>query len=200
MKRMSLQKLVKIVFVGLGICFFLGRSTQPISAHVLQSDGDVGAVLHIDPDDDPIANSPATLIFELKDRTDKFQPSNCDCSVTVLSEGKNIFSQAVFQNNSEPTESSASILFTFPQKGVYQVVLAGKPKQENTFQPFSLTYDIRVSREVAATNSKQQSAPPAKRSWVEDHLPIALALTLLAIFAAYSLFTKFGYSQKDKKP
>lgn len=133
-----------------------------ISAHILQTDGTIGAVLHINPDDDPIANQQAGFFFEFKDTANKFTPDNCDCTFVVLENGKQIYSQPLFQNNEKPSLTNASVFFTFPEKNVYQVQIIGKPNRPNVFQTFTLTYDIRVDRD----NKTNQ---PNQNSWLSEH-------------------------------
>src|SRR5579885_451375 len=93
----------------------------PVYAHVLKSDGSIGAVMHIDPNDDPVANSPATFFFEIKDKTNKFTPQNCDCRVDIYENGKVIYSDSLFVGSSFNNISSPVFQYTFPQKDVYQV-------------------------------------------------------------------------------
>src|SRR4029078_4197153 len=109
-----------------------------VSAHILQKDGSIGAVLHIDPEDDPIAGIPATMFWEITDRR-PFIFEDCNCTVQVLENGRKI---------TEEQLPSPYFTYTFPEKNVYQVHLIGFPKQGTSFQPFSLSYDIRVSREA----------------------------------------------------
>lgn len=145
----------KTLLIVLLFSFFL--IPQQAFAHVLQADGSVGAVLHIDPDDEPYAGQPASFFFEFKDKQNKFSPQNCDCTIRILENGKELYSQALFQNNQNPSLTNASFSYTFPQLDVYQVVVSGKPLA-NEFQPFTLTYDIRVDRQ-ASPNSQTQTQP-----------------------------------------
>lgn len=126
------------------------------SAHVLQTDGSIGAVLHIDPDDDPIASQPATLFFEFKDRQNKFAPGRCDCSVSIIRGGTIIFSTALFgSGNTSPTVS-----YAFPAKAVYTVRVTGTPTAGGSFQAFTLNYDIRVDREPTGGAANAAPAQP----------------------------------------
>jgi len=137
-------------------------------AHVLQTDGNIGAVLHIDPDDDPIAGQQSSFFFEFKDKQSKFQPTNCNCTFSILENGKDIYTQPLFQNNTDPNLQNASIFFTFPQKDVYQIKVTGKPNSEGAFQHFNLTYDIRVERVSNDQANNQQSGKT--QTWFSTHL------------------------------
>ena len=74
----------KIIFIFL---LFL-ICTVNVQAHILKTDGSIGAVLHIDPDDDPIARQSSYFFFEFKDKQNIFKLENCDCKITIFEQGK----------------------------------------------------------------------------------------------------------------
>jgi hypothetical protein len=123
--------------------------SQPAFAHILQTDGSIGAVLHTDPDDDPIIGKPTGFFFELKDKQGKFKLENCDCTFSISTNGKEIFSQ--------PLSKDASSFFTFSKKGLYQIQLTGKPNTANLFQSFTVQYNLRV--EKGMDTKKTPSSP-----------------------------------------
>jgi hypothetical protein len=123
-----------------------------VSAHVLQSDGNIGAVMHIDPNDDPTAGQPSSLYFEFKDKQSKFGSENCDCQFIVLRQDAQIYTQPLFQNAQSNT-LNAFVQYTFPTIDVYQIKVTGKPLTPNAFQPFALTYNVRVSRTTSTTSN-----------------------------------------------
>ncbi len=153
------------------------------SAHILQSNGSIGAVLHIDPEDDPIAKQQAGFFFEFKDKEQKFKPENCECTFKIIEGGKEMYSQRLFQNNQNPSLSNASVLYTFPQKDIYQVIVTGKPLAPNSFQPFTLTYDIRVTRE--ATKS---SSPVQNTNWFSTHIIHLIGGIIILLFVLKSIY------------
>lgn len=119
----------------------------PVQAHFLAVDGSIGATLHIDPDDAPKAHSPATFFFDIADRTNKFQLANCNCHV-IISESGHVLSS----NNLAVTGfSQSSLSFTFPGLDVYKIELIGKPEATGQFQPFTISWNIRVDQN-AITN------------------------------------------------
>ncbi len=118
-------------------------------AHVLKTDGSIGAVIHINPDDDPVVGEPASFFFDLKDKDSKFSAEKCDCRAMVSMGEMEMFSQGLFASNDHASLNAQSFSYTFPEKGIYTVVVSGKPYLEGDFQPFTLKYDIRVSRESA---------------------------------------------------
>lgn len=111
-----------------------------MSAHVLKTDSDIGAVLHIYPDDDPIVNESSNLFFEVKDKSGTFSWSTCVCKMHILLDGKEEYVGPVGQSGSS---------YIFPKKGIYQVQLSGESPE------FLLSYDVRVSREIG--KSEQQA-------------------------------------------
>ena len=135
------------------LLFIFLPTGQPAQAHFLKTDGSIGAVLHIEPDDSPIAGKDTPFYIDILDRSGKFQFSHCVCTVLVKEGGREIISQ--------PLLSSSGVL-NFPQQDVYQVSIVGRPEQPGLFQPFTLLYDVRVDQGLAYAQfrglSKTQTA------------------------------------------
>ena len=139
----------------------LGRASVA-EAHFLSADGSVGAILHVDPDDDPIAGQTATFLFDIKDKQGKFQLADCDCKVVVQENGQELASQPL----SQAGPSTASFSFVFPKKDVYKVQLIGSPLQPNGFQPFTINWDLRVDRQAG----EAASGPGALAAFLAGHV------------------------------
>lgn len=139
-------------------------------AHILKTNGSVGAVMHITPDDDPIAGEESSFFFEFKDKENKFKPNACDCTITISQSGKEILRQPLFANNSDPSLTNASLSFTFPVRDVYTITIFGKPLTQNAFTEFTLTYDLRVER-VSEEVSGKQSVIGVNDNWFRSHIP-----------------------------
>jgi len=156
LKKIFMKKILSFFFLAILFLFF---SPSHISAHELTSDGTIGAVMHIEPEDDPVADQQSTFFFELKDKTGKFSSSHCTCTFSVKQHGKIIFSQPLIQNSQAADENISPVVFTFQDRDVYQVTLEGKPNPESAFQPFALVYDVRVDRtqqgKESASNNKK---------------------------------------------
>ncbi len=120
-------------------------------AHQLKADGSIGAIVHIDPQDDPIVGEQATFYFAIKDTEGKFRPESCTCTGRILQNGQELFSADLFITGDNQV-TSPQFNFTFPEKGVYTIHVEGHPK-EGSFQPFTLNYDLRVDRISAISNS-----------------------------------------------
>jgi len=131
--------------ISLLLLFVLFYSPSTIFAHILVTDNLIGAVIHIDPDDDPIAKKESTFFFDFKDKSDKLDLSECNCEFQVFENGNKIYSQPL-----TPLEEngSATATYTFPKKGVYMVKVVGT-SVNSSFDPFTLSYDVRVSRSVS---------------------------------------------------
>lgn len=144
---------MKQSIIILSFIFIFSLLPQPASAHFLKTDQTVGAVIHVTPNDEPVAGLPSSFFFEFKDEANKFRPDECDCTFLVKRAGKTIYSQKLFQNNDKPSLKDASISYTFPQTDIYQVQIEGKSKAENLFAPFTLSWDFRVAKQVDPTVS-----------------------------------------------
>jgi hypothetical protein len=179
MKKNSVY--IKILFSLLSFFFFFGF-VPSVLAHVLQTDGSIGAVLHLEPEDDPIIGQPAQFFFEFKDKDHKFSPKECECFVFVLQDGKEIYRQPLF----DPVTLDTSFSYTFVQKGVYTIKVVGKPIVAHAFQPFSLTYDRRVTRESPDSVDPTTTASSLKdpRNWFLQHIVYVLGggILLLLLF------------------
>lgn len=111
------------------------------SAHTLKTSGDVGVLLHIDPDDDPVAGQPAALYVSV---TDKASGAACGCALAVLDGSSTVYAAPL-------AGQGASVPLTFPHAGIYQIVVTGAGAP---MPAFSVTFDQRV--EAAA----ESSGPP----------------------------------------
>ncbi len=160
-----------------------------IGAHVLEKNNSIGAVLHIDPEDDPVAGQQSGFFFEFKDTQNSFRPEDCICTVSVLADQKEIYSQPLFENEDKPSLTNASFFYTFPEKNIYKIRIVGKPKTQNAFKPFTLSYDVRVARE---SNSKVESVktPGTIWSFFSSHIPHTIVGVIVLIALWYVLFKK----------
>ncbi len=130
----------------------------PVSAHELQTNNKFGVILHIDPDDDPVAGQTAVLTFKFEDKKNKFTSSGCLCSVRILENNTHeVYAQKL---------KSESFSYVFPESGNYTVQASGKPINEENFIPFTVNFDIYVNKNIKnpeiATKAvnKTSSIPP----------------------------------------
>lgn len=180
-----------IYLISLEVVLFL--CVPRVDAHILATNGHIGAVLHIDPNDEPIAGSQASFFFEFKDKENKFKAENCDCTFEINENGKNVYSQPLFQNNSKPSLTNASVFYTFPQKDVYEVKIIGKPITPNAFQLFTLTWDFRVDQEATG----QSVSPQSSTNFLTTHLVHFIAIGIFLIFFIVYFSQKIINSKKS---
>lgn len=144
------------------------------SAHVLKVDGHIGAVLHINPDDNPTTGSPTDYIMSFDDDTGQFSLLKCNCTVSIIENGKVIAHKNLVVSSSEISEDR----YTFLQPAVYIMRFGGTPKKAGAFQPFELNYEVRV------TDGRPNAQPIPPLLWVG--LGMGVGLLLLAAYARES--------------
>jgi hypothetical protein len=157
-------------FIVIFLAIFILIPFQSVSAHVLITDdtNTKGAILHIFPDDDPVAGEVATLYFDAQE-----QLISNDESVVLT-----IKSEAGYEFN-VPTEFSESLVtadFIFPDLGVYQITYLVKSGSET----YTFNQSQRISRGTSNSDVDTQ-----KYSWAEMMLVgsgILLALLFIVGF------------------
>jgi hypothetical protein len=140
-----------VVALVLGLGLLVG--TMPVRAHELKANSQVGALMHIQPDDSPQAGKAAVTWFGLVKRGGESVPlAKCDCRLTIYSgkqaKGKVLFVPALREGKiEEPVGANTRLLadVTFPKAGEYTMVLSGKPKAGGHFNPFKLQWVIRAT-------------------------------------------------------
>ncbi len=150
-----------------------------VTAHVVKSDKSIGAVLHIDPDDDPIAGEKSTFFFDIKDKSGRFQESNCKCKL-IVKQSDIVIYEELFNRSGGGT-------FSFPERGVYSVSAVGEPISGNTFTPFELSYNIRVERGVGKNTEKVN---------ISNRIPFVLTGVIASLFLFIFIRYKIVHSIK----
>lgn len=117
------------------------------SAHVLLTDKNIGLVLHIDPEDDPVVGEPASFFFEFKDKSGQFDPKQCDCQMIISKDGQEIYKTNIYSGVAQPDFDNAAGFYTFLEKGIYQIQISGQSSNPNQFQNFLLSEEVRVDRD-----------------------------------------------------
>ena len=156
-------------FVGAGIGLFLtlasiNTNVSPASAHKIKTDAEVGATLHIEPNDNPRAGEPAKTWFALTRKGGKVIPlSECDCELKVYKEPLKPESSPVLQPalrgvSAEKYQGIPGTEITFPQPGAYQLKLSGYAINPGSFQPFELEFPVTVAvgKNVAKHTNKPE--------------------------------------------
>ncbi|HSI21372.1 MAG TPA: hypothetical protein VLA04_06845 [Verrucomicrobiae bacterium] len=140
------------------------------SAHQLATDRTIGAVLHINPSDDPIAGEESGFYFEFQDTDNKFSFAHCQCTAVVRHNNTELASRELTQASS----TSGTFSYALPERGAYEIVVIGIPQEPGYFQPFSLSYAVRVGRGERTTKNVPAYV------WVGGTCAAVLALGALA--------------------
>ncbi len=120
---------------ALVIIFAVVFSSQPVNAHILITDDSrtKGAVLHISPDDDPIAGQPSTIFFDIQNTA---LSENATTTLTISKDGEQNEVTAKLDG------SLATFEYTFSAQGMYKLsfqVTSGE-------QAYTFTQPWRISR------------------------------------------------------
>lgn len=124
-----------LIVLAVALLFSAGSA----SAHVLIKDksGTKGAILHIQPDDDPIAGEPATLYFDMQ---------NKNANTVQLTIANDNTKEVTTLKPAKTKGSLVTLTYTFPAQGIYTLTFATTSGSEtHTFKTHQ-----RVSRGVAS--------------------------------------------------
>lgn len=149
---------------------------QAAFAHVLQSEGDIGVLMHVDPGDEPVAGEQATLMLEMTAKKGRFAIADCDCRLRILSEANVVFEAPIAAG----TGGTAAVPFVFAAAGMYRAEIAGSPRTGAPFRPFHVGFDVRVVPGEAADESPW--------SWLRRNWVVSAAVLLTLIGCAYAAF------------
>ncbi len=135
-----------------GVNIFL---PQTASAHVLISDDtkSIGAVLHVVPDDDPIAGQPSNLFFDIQTQNINKDTAKLIITDTTASEAVNVPIKV--------GSNSVTADYTFPAQGVYRLSLTVSSDKAYTFN-----YSQRVSQGVTGSALDKTTYPLANLALV----------------------------------
>lgn len=133
----------------------------PAVAHQVQVTDDVGATLHIEPDDIPKAGAPTEVWFALTQPGGVVIPlETCDCSLTLVdAEAMPIATPTMAPVSAEGYTGIPGATVTFPTVGAYELVLAGSPIAEAEFAPFELRFDVTVAAQANASSLEAETEP-----------------------------------------
>lgn len=146
------------------------RNPKTLLAHKVQVSGDVGATLHLEPNDTPRAGEATLTWFALTRRGGQVIPlEDCDCQLAVYAmpqtQDTPLLEPDLRPVSAEGYQNIPGADITFPQVGRYELVLQGEPRQAEAFPPFELRYEVtvatgRTSSTANATATAQESQAP----------------------------------------
>ncbi|OCQ98984.1 hypothetical protein BCD64_23380 [Nostoc sp. MBR 210] len=132
---------------------------HPVFAHKVQVATDVGATLHLEPNDNPRAGEPTQAWFALARKGGQTIPlAQCNCQLAVYAEPHTPSEPALLEPSLKPVSAERfqgipGAEITFPKPGLYQLQLSGKPAKGANFKPFTLKFEVTVA---AGTQSNTQ--------------------------------------------
>jgi hypothetical protein len=134
----------KLYLSGLITLIFL-----PLSAwgHKIKTDAQVGATIHLEPDDRPKAQEPTRIWFALtKKGGTAIVLKDCHCQLLVkqLPSQQQLATPQLQAINAEKYQDIPSATILFPQPGAYSLELTGRSVKSGDFQPFKLEFDATV--------------------------------------------------------
>jgi hypothetical protein len=119
----------------------------PVLAHKVKISNQIGATLHIEPDDQARTHQPTVIWFALTKKGGQVVPlSQCQCQLQIfkLPSKKAVMQPPLQSINAEKYQGIPSTTVLFQQPGTYLLELSGRPLVGTNFQPFKLRFDLIV--------------------------------------------------------
>jgi len=138
----------KCIFVlVLSLCLF----QAPARAHVLISDdtNQIGAVLHITPDDDPIAGEPSTIFFDIQNNAATKETHSFTLTI-IHEDGTQDTAPISVSKNTITSE------YVFPSQAVYTLLLSADPV-DTSQKSLYFRHAQRVSRGIAPSSMAEKT-------------------------------------------
>ncbi len=164
---------LRLIIIITNIVLLVGIP-QLAFAHELEQNNGISAVLHIQPDDNPIAGRKTILNISYGDSAKKFTLENCDCKISLVRNEKVLTTVKATPAHLHSTlESSAEIVF--PSPGEYEIRASGR-SNNNTFPDFEIEFPVKISKNI-------------KKDTINDGYKVlifAAGTLLIVIFAAFT--------------
>ncbi len=158
-------------------------------AHVHERSGDISALIHISPDDKPIANEEAVIHLGIQDNNENIYVPNCSCIVTIIKDGEEVLKYKIVENFGEDaTLYNAYVPLKFPSEGAYDIILSGTVHDNDEHKEFSLNF---------ATYVEERQKPVEEVQKTQDSFPIILAGCILAVILIILFY--IGFIRKKKR-
>jgi hypothetical protein len=140
----------KIIF-SLLFVLVTATFTNIVKAHTVKVSNDIGATIHIEPNDRARAGEVALTWFALTEKGGKIVPlRDCNCRLTIYAQPHTPGEPALLEPplkpmNVERYEGIPGAEITFPKPGVYELQLTGKSRTGENWQPFELKFEVIVA-------------------------------------------------------
>jgi hypothetical protein len=173
-------------------CLFISIITaHPVVGHQVQISEDVGATLHIEPNDNPRAGEPTQAWFALTRKGGEVIPlTECDCELFIYAQphppGETPLMEPVLQPvAAERYQGIPGAEITFPKPGLYQLQLNGQPKTEGSFQPFQFEFEVVVAAgTVSPTKNVQDVNAGTESLGLSPEFTIIFMVVVMAVVSA----------------
>ena len=135
-----------------GLLFSLAAFFTSAQAHQVEVSEDVGATIHIEPNDTPRAGKTNLTWFALTRRGGQIIPlATCECELELYKQPYRVGDSPIAKPELKAVSAEgfngipgADVIF--PQAGGYEFVLRGSPIISGDFAPFELRFPITVAR------------------------------------------------------
>ena len=194
----------KYLILLLGCVTLSITNIYPATAHKVETTGDVGGTLHIEPNDNPRAGESILTWFALTRKGGKVIPLvQCNCQLAVYAQPHTPGEPALLEPSLKPVNAEIyqgipGADITFPKPGIYQLQLSGKPTSGANFKPFEFKFEVTVAagNRVDTQNSQDVNNNQSVAVETESNpIPLwAIAIPIVAI-----LGTVFAVWQKQKR-
>lgn len=114
-------------------------------AHFLVENNNVGVLIHIDPNDEPVAGQKSTLHLFFQTKKGASKILDCSCTLEILNSGVSLAKLPILTSDKDSQEFVTP--FNFPSKAVYTLHIFGN----DAGVLFDTHYDLRVDKEVEKT-------------------------------------------------
>ena len=137
------------------VSLILGSLTvfvPPILSHQVEISKDVGATMHLEPNDNPRVNKTTLTWFALTRKGGKIIPlSQCKCTLEIYQkpyrQGNTAIAKPQLKSvSAEGYKNIPGANITFSEVGSYELVLKGSPVKSGDFTPFTFNFSVIVAR------------------------------------------------------
>lgn len=126
------------------VLLLLLLACTPALAHEIEKDGNVGALIHIEPDDAPVVGNNVTW-FEVNQKGGiPITLKNCTCTLKVYAGSYKEGAKAQSTPKLSTDKNHLKATVNLPTDGAYTLVLTGKPRAGSDFNAFTLQWVVRA--------------------------------------------------------
>lgn len=149
--KLTISPAHKIKYLLLVLFGLIVTTNTQVLAHTVKISADVGATIHIEPNDNPRAGEVTQAWFALTRKGGKVIPlKDCNCQLAIYAEPHAVGEPALLEPPLQPIQAERyqgipGAEVTFPKPGAYQLQLSGKPVNEGSFKPFELKFVVTVA-------------------------------------------------------